>query len=91
MQLYIDQIMSISNKLNDIGFPISEEWMGAILLAGFSDKFAPFIMGIEATGSEITADSIISKLLDSQAMQKDGEAFVSKGKAKRNFRRRTVL
>lgn len=46
MQEYADQIINTSNKLNGIGFPISDGWIRAILLAGLTDEYKPFIMAI---------------------------------------------
>lgn len=59
-----------------VGFDITDEWMGAILLAGLTDKFQPFIMGIEASEAKITSDTIVSKLLDAESGDKSGEAFM---------------
>lgn len=64
MQDYVDRIMCFTNKLNEIGFTISNEWTGAILLAGLTDDFKPFIMGIEASEGDIKSDRIETKLLD---------------------------
>lgn len=81
MQDYIDKIMGYANKLTGVGFEMSDEWVTAILLAGLTDNFGPFIMGIEATVSDIKSDAIINKLLDSQpASGTKGEALFSKKK-----------
>lgn len=61
MQDFIDKIKSTSNKLVGIGFDISDEWIGAILLAGLSEDFKPMIMSVEASGQQYTSDAIISK------------------------------
>lgn len=64
---------------------MTNEWTGAILLAGLTENFKPFIMGIEASEANITTDKIVSKLLDSQAENATGEAFFNKNsKKKRN-------
>lgn len=85
MQSYINEIMECSQKLTGIGFEIGDEWLAAILLAGLSDSFGPFIMGIEATGGTITTDTIISKLMDSQESEKkNGEALFNKKQGNRN-------
>lgn len=84
MQQYADNILCCSNKLKGVGFDITDEWMGAILLAGLTDKFQPFIMGIEASEIRITSDTIVSKLLDSQSGDKSGDAFMGKSKEKFN-------
>lgn len=82
MQSYVDDIMECSQKLTGIGFTIDDGWLAAILLAGLNDSFGPFIMGIEASGTELTSDTIISKLVDSQAAEnKNGEALFNKKKS----------
>lgn len=84
MQAYVDRIVDSSNKLNGIGFVISDDWLTAIMLAGLTDAYQPFIMGIEASDSRITSDTIISKLLDSQSSGSKGEAFFLKNKSNKN-------
>lgn len=87
MQSYIDNILSLSNKLTGVGFDISDDWLVAILLTGLSDKYQPFIMSIEASNTKISADTVITKLLDSQSSDMNGEAFLgakNKSKKKKN-------
>lgn len=61
MQSYIDDIMTHSSKLTGIGFALPDEWLAAIILAGLTEDYRPFIMGMEATGVQIKSDSVISK------------------------------
>lgn len=87
MQQYVDKIKNCANKLTGIGFDMGDEWIGSILLAGLTENFAPFIMGIEASGINVVADSIIAKLLDSQASGGvKAEALIAKKKSNRSFR-----
>lgn len=88
MQEYVDQIVNTSKKLSGIGFSISDEWIGAILLAGLTDVYKPFIMGIESSNIGITGDAIISKLLDNRIDSKEGAFITKKGK---KFKKRTDL
>lgn len=67
MQVYVEEIMNISNRLSGIGFEIGDEWQASILLAGLTEEYKPFIMSIEGSGVQITADMIKQKLLDSEA------------------------
>lgn len=66
---YLSSIMDTANKLSDVDFPISDDWLVAIILAGLGDEFKPFIMGLEAAGQELTPDEISSKLLDNDSME----------------------
>lgn len=89
MENYIEKILNTSNKLSGIGFAISEEWLGAILLACLTEEFRPLIMEIESSGVEIKSDAIIyyKKLLDNKVEkhnENEKNAFRSK-KMKRKF------
>lgn len=88
MQDYIDKVASTANKLTGIGFAITDEWLGAILLAGLTDDYRPFIMGIEANDAKITGDVIISKLMDWQPANSSGAAFFAKKNNKTNFKQK---
>lgn len=71
--------MDGADKLQGIGFDITDEWIGAILLTGLTDKFQPLIMALEATNNELKSDVIISKLLDAQvASNSEASGFFSK-------------
>jgi len=83
MDVYLDTLTDLSNKLVGIGFGISDEWIVAIMLAGLTDDYKPFIMAIEASGSKITSDLIMSKLLDSKEEgEASGKALFNKGHKK---------
>lgn len=89
MNDYISKIKSTSNKLIGIGFNLSTEWLGAIMLAGLTEDFRPLIMGIETNNEAITSDLITSKLLDMQTSgSSDASAFFSKNKKKKNHKRK---
>lgn len=64
MNDYIGQLVNAVNKLDGINFKIPDEWIGGIMLAGLSEEFKPFIMGIGSSGMELTGDGIKMKLLD---------------------------
>lgn len=87
MQDYVDQVMSNANKLVGVGFDISDEWIGAILLAGLTEEYRPLIMGIESSEKTLTGDAIVSKLLDNRFEGKSKEgAFLSKKKKENKCR-----
>lgn len=64
MEDFITKIIGTANKLNGIGFEISDEWVGSFLLAGLSNEYKPFIMGIESSGVKISGDLIKSRLYE---------------------------
>lgn len=79
MQSYIDDIKTNSARLTGIGFALSDEWLAAIILAGLTDDYRPFIMGFEASGKDLKSDAIISKLLDGQtSANSNANALLSK-------------
>lgn len=64
MTSYVTQLVETGQKLSGTGFQISDEWIGCLLLAGLTEKYAPMIMAIEHSGIAITTDAIKSKLMD---------------------------
>lgn len=81
MQSYIDNVLTHSSKLTKIGFALTDEWLAAIILAGLTDEYRPFIMGIEASNQQLKSDAIISKLLDAPSkIGSNAEALFSKSK-----------
>lgn len=89
MQQYVDSIIGTAGKLQGIGFALTDEWIAAILLAGLSDKYQPFIMGIEAANTALKSDAIISKLLESPSNSHiKGEAMFNKSKSKDSNRKK---
>ncbi|GBP29416.1 Retrovirus-related Pol polyprotein from transposon TNT 1-94 [Eumeta japonica] len=64
MTQYVTQIVETSQRLQGTGFKISDEWIGALMLAGLPEKYGPMLMAIEHSGIEISADVIKTKLMD---------------------------
>lgn len=89
MTAYVTQMVDTAQKLKGTGFEITDEWVGSLLLAGLSEKFAPMIMAIEHSGMKISTDAIKAKLLDmeSGAVGSSDGAFLSKGWQQRSKRR----
>lgn len=85
---YVNEIMTTAHKLDGLGFNVPDEWVGTLMLAGLPDKYKPMIMGIESSGTAITADSIKTKLLQDVKDSKAGKntnsqtAFLAKDKKK---------
>lgn len=84
MNQYVTSLLETSQRLNNSGFKISDEWIGSLLLAGLPEKFEPMIMAVEHSGIELTADAIKSKLLDMEDgngkdVASTSSAFATKG------------
>ena len=87
---YVNKIISTGHKLTNIGFVVSDEWLGTLLLAGLPDHYRPMIMGLESSGIAITSDSIKVKLLqevkvDTSSSNKNGVAFFGNHAEKKNY------
>lgn len=86
MQSYVDEIVETANKLTNAGLELDDEWLASILLAGLTDHYQPLILGLEASGLDLTSDHVISKLLDSLPGSSSGSAFVV-GKTKQRSKK----
>lgn len=63
METYVTTMVATANQLAGVGFPISEEWLGMLLLAGLPESFKPMVMALQNSGAAITGDLIKTKLL----------------------------
>lgn len=78
---YVGQITDALNKLCEAGFEVCDKLQGGFFLAGLSDRYEPFIMGIDGSGIALTADSVSTKLLDGDYGTSDNQsAFYGKKK-----------
>lgn len=80
---FTNDIVELSQKLNGIGFEVSDIWLGAILLAGLPSDYKPFIMGLQASGAKLEPNVIIAQLEDFENNEKKGEALFTKNKFKK--------
>lgn len=74
MTYYVTKIIETGQKLSGTGFNVNYEWIGCLLLAGLSERYAPMIMAIEHSGMQISADAIKTKLLDIEGSSDDAAA-----------------
>ncbi|CAG4970927.1 unnamed protein product [Colias eurytheme] len=85
MTQYVTQIIENSQRLQGTGFGITDEWVGALMLAGLPEKYAPMIMAIEHSGCEVKSDIIKTKLMDmsseigSVSASDRDSAFIARG------------
>lgn len=63
MEDYVNEFMTISQKLSAISKPVDDELLGAMMLQGLPENYNPMVMAIEHSGAHITSDLIKSKLL----------------------------
>lgn len=81
---YVDTIVSTALKLRNVGMEVSAEWIGALLLAGLPEEYAPMIMGIESSGMNISSDAIKTKLLQDVKSESNESALLSKSRKFKN-------
>ncbi|KMQ83285.1 retrovirus-related pol polyprotein from transposon tnt 1-94 [Lasius niger] len=60
---YVNIIIKTAHKLNGIGLKVPDDWIETLLL-GLPEEYRPMIMGLENSGTAITADFIKTKLLE---------------------------
>lgn len=63
MEAYVTTMVATANQLAGVGFPISEEWLGMLFLAGLPESFKPMVMCLQNSGAAITGNLIKTKLL----------------------------
>ena len=89
MESYVGNTMTLIAKLDSVGLQLNDELSVALLMAGLSEKFNPFLMGLKAT--KITFDELKLKLLDTSEECAGSEALLSKskqGKKKKPFQKK---
>ncbi|XP_065091273.1 uncharacterized protein LOC135712243 [Ochlerotatus camptorhynchus] len=60
---YGNELMTTSHKLTEVGFAVDDTWLACLLLMGLPESYEPMIMGLEASGTRITADAVKAKIL----------------------------
>lgn len=89
MDTYVSEIMSTSQKLTDLGFTISDEWLAVFLLCGLTEEYQPMIMALEGLGKTLSSDSIKTKLLQETTTVTDEKALFVKNRS--NFHRKSKV
>lgn len=76
---YVSQMMSTSHKLSEVGFKVDDTWLASLLLMGLPEMYEPMIMGLEASGTRITADAVKAKILQDVKMSSVAKSSSSDG------------
>lgn len=77
METFVNDIIATAHQLRGIGFEITDEWIGTLLLAGLPEEYRPMIMALVNSGAAITGDVIKTKLLQEIRVPTSGAAFAS--------------
>jgi hypothetical protein len=81
MEDYVNEVMSVAQKLSDIDAPVNDEFLGVVLLSGLTSEYDPMVMALENSGQKINSDFIKTKLLsdDKYSNEKSKDlAFLSR-------------
>lgn len=86
MEQYVNEAMSLAQKLSDMQHPVDDEFLGVILLSGLTPEYDPMVMAIENSVQAITSDFVKTKLLQDDKYNKESYevALLSK---KRTFKK----
>ncbi|CAL1672080.1 unnamed protein product [Lasius platythorax] len=63
MESYVNEIMSVSQKLADMNAPLDDEFIAVIMLSGLTEDYNPMIMALESANVGLTSDFVKAKLL----------------------------
>ncbi|XP_055605520.1 uncharacterized protein LOC129753699 [Uranotaenia lowii] len=70
VEAYVNELMSTSHKLRNVGFDVNDSWLAAILLMGLPEQYEPMIMGLEASGTALTSDAVKAKILQDVKLER---------------------
>lgn len=68
---YVDDIISTSYKLKEIGFKLDDEWLSLILLMELPRRYKPMIVGFDAPKLNLTVYVVKSKILQDVTRDQD--------------------
>ncbi|XP_031358252.1 uncharacterized protein LOC116181936 [Photinus pyralis] len=71
MEAYVNEGMSLAQKLRDMQHPVDDEFLGVILLSGLTPEYDPMVMAIENCVESITSDFVEAKLLQDDKYNKE--------------------
>lgn len=72
---YVSKIVTSVHKLKELQFEIIDKMIAALLLSGLPEIYKPMIMGLESSGTALTADAVKVKMLQEvQVVNADSNA-----------------
>lgn len=83
----MDLLVTTANDLSEIGFEVNDQWIASLLLKGLPEYYNPMIMGLQASGIELTADVVKTKFIQDvkwplNASSTEGGALYTKPKSR---------
>uniref|UniRef100_A0A0A9YFM0 Retrovirus-related Pol polyprotein from transposon TNT 1-94 n=1 Tax=Lygus hesperus TaxID=30085 RepID=A0A0A9YFM0_LYGHE len=90
MEKYVNEVMSVAHKLEDIGKPLDDELVAVIMLSGLTEKYDPMVMAIENSKTTLTTDYVKGQLLvQDKGATSSESAYFSKSKDKKSKGKKT--
>lgn len=76
MDSYINEFIETAQDLSAVGFEVSEQWLGYLMLTHLTPEYRTFTLSYETAGLPITGESVAAKLLTSSVgMASTSKAF----------------
>ena len=86
---YVHELTSTPLELSEIGFDVSDEWMGSLLLKGLPAHYKSMIMSLLCMDkSKLTADFIKMKILQDVKTPNDQSSLICRGVNKKKFKKK---
>lgn len=60
---YVDDLVTTTNSLGEIGFVVNDQWLASLLMKGLPDYYNPMIMRLQASGMELMAHVVKAKIV----------------------------
>lgn len=74
MEDYCSKMMEYWLKVKNVGFAIDSETVGALMLGGLPKDYQPMVMGLENSGKSLTADFVLTTLLQDVPFEQRNES-----------------
>ncbi|KAH9644368.1 hypothetical protein HF086_006396 [Spodoptera exigua] len=71
MESYLRKITETSHLLNEIGFPLDDDFIAVIMLSGLTEDYDPLVMAIENSYIKLSSEVVQSKLLQEFSCRDD--------------------
>jgi hypothetical protein len=90
MEMYINGVMSIVQKLSDLEYDIDDELVAYVLLNGLPASYEALVMALDNCGKKLSPALVKARLITEDVRRVENKtdaapAFVTKGKGKKGW------
>lgn len=89
MSHYIQTIISTIHELRRIKFEVSDDWACTFLLAGLPSPYAPMVMALQNSGTELSLEDIQLQLIQEKSEPEDKSSALMSQHKKKQFKKKT--